>query len=295
MKTTQQGIFTSLRLSSSRAALLVLAAALVLGSNAGLRAQTSQLQLVPSSAIPQSGTFYLIQLTNYPPLPFNPYPELNVYSLTEAPGRYWVDDRLVDWGAVGQTMPMDSALHTLQRRPSLDSDDGPPALPDGWDDWGGDDSPPPMSPSIAYPDGSLWLSIAQSSNGLAPLTIYGTVPEGLYEIRSELAVTNSAWTSEGAVLGAANQNWTPAMVAVGDRTNELFFQAIWWPNCDGYGTPAAWYVQHGLYPLAPGIGGQDANQDGLVNWQEYLGGTDPLGQQGFTVWVSSPGGYSGIP
>jgi hypothetical protein len=212
------------------------------------------------------GTFYLIQCSNLPPLPFNPYPQLDVYSTSEAPGRYWVDDRAVDYRAVEQERQMESALRSLERQYGLDSSDGPP----------------PMNPLTSYPDGSLLLSIAQLTNGFAPLTIYGTVPEGLYEIQSESILTNGGWASEGGVLGATNQNWTPITVPVGDRTNSLFFRAIYWSNCDGFATPAAWYRQ-------------DPDHDGLLNWQEYLWGGDPQASAGFSVWVSSPGGCSGIP
>jgi integral membrane sensor domain MASE1 len=72
MKATQQGNFPAWLLSLASAALLVLAVALVLGPNAVLRAQTAELQFVPANAIPQAGTFYSIQLSNVPPLPFDP-------------------------------------------------------------------------------------------------------------------------------------------------------------------------------------------------------------------------------
>ena len=130
-----------------------------------------------------------------------------------------------------------------------------------------------MIPSISYPDGSLWLSISQLTNGQAPLSIHGTVQDVLFEILS-------------------NQTWTSATVAVGVRTNSLFFQARAWTDCDGLGTPPAWYVQHGLNPLASGIATQDPDHDGLANRQEYLWGTDPQASEEFSVWVSTPGGYS---
>ena len=275
--------------------LLVLAVALAIGSNAVLRAQTAELQLVPSNATPLMGTFYLIQCSNLPPLPFNPYPQLDVYSVSEAPGRYWVDDRAVDYVALREQRQMESALRRLERQYGLNSPDGPPPIPGDWDPQGGDSNAPPMSSSVSYPDGSLWLSIAQITNGQAPLVIHGTVQDGLYEILSETQLTNGGWASEHGVRGATNQTWTPTTVAVGDRTNSLFFWARYWADCDGYGTPAAWYWQHGLDPLAAGIATQDPDHDGLLNWQEYLWGADPQVSEGFSVWVSSPGGYSGIP
>ena len=45
----------------------------------------------------------------------------------------------------------------------------------------------------------------------------------------------------------------------------------------------------------PGIGSADPNGNGLPNWQEYLYGGNPLLSNGFAVWVSQPGGTTGLP
>jgi hypothetical protein len=273
----------------------VLAVALAVGLNAVLHAQTAELQLVPTNTLPQVGTFYSIQFSNLPPLPFNTYPQLDVYSMSEAPGRYWVDDRAVDYVAVREQREVESALRRLERQYGLNAPDGPPFIPGDWDPQAGDTYAPIVSSFSSLSDDVLQLSIEQITNGQAPLVIHGTVPDGLYEILSETQLTNGGWVSEQAVRGATNQTWTPTTVAVGDRTNSLFFWARYWADCDGYNTPAAWYWQHDLNPLASGIAAQDPDHDGLPNWQEYLWGADPQAPEGFSVWVSSPGGYSGIP
>ena len=295
MKATQQGVFKEGMVSSASAALLVLAGALVIGPKAVLRAQTVELQLVPSNAVPRLGTFYSIQLSNVPPLPFDPYPQLDVYSLSDAPGRYWVDDRAVDYVAVREQMEMETALQSLESQYGLDSLGGPPPIPGGGGGGGGNTNGSGNGYYVSYPDGSLWLDIAQLTNGEAPLTIHGTSSELYYEMQSKLTLPGGSWTSEGGLLGATNQNWTPVLIAVGNRTNCLFFRAHMVTNCDGYFTPPAWYVQYGLNPLSPGIGTQDADSDGLLNYQEYLWGANPVHAEGFSVWVSSPGGYCGIP
>lgn len=64
---------------------------------------------------------------------------------------------------------------------------------------------------------------------------------------------------------------------------------------DGYGVPYAWYAQHGFDPLTPGLGGEDPDQDGLLNYQEYLYGTNPQISEGFAIWVGTPNGTTGIP
>ena len=64
---------------------------------------------------------------------------------------------------------------------------------------------------------------------------------------------------------------------------------------DGSGVPYAWYAQNGMVPIVAGLATQDPDHDGLLNWQEYLWGTKPTVSEGFAMWVSSPGGVSGIP
>ena len=187
---------------------------------------------------------------------------------------------------------MDSALRSLESQYGLAAPDVAPPMPGGG---GGGGSGSGSGYHISYPDASLWLDIAQLTNGQAPLTIHGTMTEVLYEIQSKLSLTNAGWVSEGGVLGATNQNWTPYVVPVRNRTNSLFMRVQVWSNCDGYFTPPAWYVQYGLNPLTLGVATQDADNDGLLNYQEYLWSCDPVHAQGFSVWVSSPSGYSGIP
>ena len=67
------------------------------------------------------------------------------------------------------------------------------------------------------------------------------------------------------------------------------------PSSDGFGTPDAWYLAHGLNPLTPGIGSQDSNGNGIPNWEEYRLGNDPLAQQTFTIWIATPNGLAGVP
>jgi hypothetical protein len=43
----------------------------------------------------------------------------------------------------------------------------------------------------------------------------------------------------------------------------------------GDGIPNGWKQQHGLDPLDPSLGGEDADGDGMSNLQEFLAGTDP--------------------
>jgi len=76
------------------------------------------------------------------------------------------------------------------------------------------------------------------------------------------------------------------------KTNPHDYDAL---SHDGHGTPDAWYLQHGLNPLTSGIGGQDPNGNGVPNWQEYLRGGNPLGQEAFSIWIGAPAGLSNLP
>jgi hypothetical protein len=48
---------------------------------------------------PSREFFHSLQMTNWPPFPFLPFPELPVYA-TKLEGVYWYDDRLVDYAAI---------------------------------------------------------------------------------------------------------------------------------------------------------------------------------------------------
>jgi hypothetical protein len=56
------------------------------------------------------------------------------------------------------------------------------------------------------------------------------------------------------------------------------------PQYDAYGVPYAWYAQHGLTPIAGNLGTQDPDMDGILNYQEYLYGTNPQVSEGFAIW-----------
>jgi len=58
--------------------------------------------------------------------------------------------------------------------------------------------------------------------------------------------------------------------------------------------PYGWSVLYGL-TYTPELDGQDPDEDSLSNLQEYLYGTDPIVNQGFSVWVSEANNTAGIP
>ena len=130
----------------------------------------------------------------------------------------------------------------------------------------------PMS-SYNYGSNTLWLEITRLTNAVANLVVHGTVEDTVYELLSKQALTNAQWVSDGTLLGAAGQDWTPVSVPVGTLTNAMFFWARSWVDSDGGGLPDWWQLEYfghtGVDPYA------DPDGDGWNNLQEYQNGTNP--------------------
>ena len=81
-----------------------LAGMLVLGLVFLLHAQTESPPALfstelPPELVPDCGTFHSAQLTNQPPLPYDPFPDLPVYVVDAEQGVYLIDDRFFDYEA----------------------------------------------------------------------------------------------------------------------------------------------------------------------------------------------------
>ncbi len=250
---------------------LILALGAVMSWKAG--AQTAGLQLVPPDLVPPSGTFFSLQNTNFVPLPWDPYPDLDVYASSNAPGWYWVDDSSIDYGSLGQQREIANRLR--QNGLAFDLDDDPPSPPGGWDGPSGDDPGVPVGAQYSYPSNSLWLEMVGVTNDAANLILHGTQPGEVYELMSRLTLTNATWAVEQAVHAATNQDWTPITVGIEDRTNALWFWARDWTGVDSNsnGIPDWWEWENfgDLNQTASG----DYDGDGVNNGMEYTNGTDP--------------------
>jgi hypothetical protein len=197
--------------------------------------QAAAMQPMDPAAIPTFGNFHLLIGPDpgqpMPPLPCPPndLPDATpIYDL--GGGQFLIDDTAVNWAELRAQEAMEPALRDLKVQYGL-------AMPLEMEEEGGTFQ---LMEESSYPSNSLWLSISQITNGVAPVTIYGTVPGVTYEILSKETLTNAVWLSEGTVPGAADQDWTPTAVTVGSRTNSLFLWCKSWISSDGSGIPDWW-------------------------------------------------------
>ncbi len=145
--------------------------AMILGFNFGLHSQTigtgqiTGLQQVSPQSLPQSGTFYRVQRSNYPPLPFDPFPELPVYSLGN--DRFLIDDSSVDYAQLEAAQQAQLTAQSSATVGLMSASGGGLGL----------------SPLVYdYGSTNLWLEIVAWSNATAYLTIHppSNVTNGMY-------------------------------------------------------------------------------------------------------------------
>ena len=251
-------------------------------------------QEVAPEKVPEYATFWSFSRTNYPPLPFNQFPELPVYYLGFG-NAFLVDDSSVDFVALAEARETDKALRRLELENGLRVADELDALEAAESEM--------MQMAYEYPtNNALWLEITSVTNDFANLIVHGTVADEVYEILSQESLTNGPWASEGTILGAAEQNWTATMISVGLRTNSLFLWARSWQDSDGDGLPDWWELEHGLDPHNADTGDtgvsdgyKDSDNDGWTNLEEYQHGTNPNqfntppAPRGLTVYFHSVG------
>jgi hypothetical protein len=72
---------------------------------------------------------------------------------------------------------------------------------------------------------AMWLQMTNLNVGYAGFILHGTEAGTNYTIESRENLSSGAWAAETVIIGATNQDWTSAGVAIGDRTNRLFLRA----------------------------------------------------------------------
>jgi hypothetical protein len=163
---------------------------------------------------------------------------------------------------------------------------------------------------------SATISGTGSNNMSLTFTIEGGEPNVPYDVFANSVLhfgTNGipwAWMGQGYQCNTytlTNLPSTDCFIILGtpqDSSGSGLTDAYEWlvlqispygPQSDSYGVPYAWYAQHGLTTLTNGLATADPDLDGILNYQEYLYGTNPQVSEGFAIWVSTPNGTSSIP
>lgn len=281
-------------------------AALVAGA---VLAQVAEVTVVEET--PLFGTFYSLQRTNDPPLPFSPFPELTLYAV--GTNTYFHDDRDLDYLAMARQA---AALRLLRQAAAgdlsaalsqsqlpadgmsllgLDSD--PPAPPGG-DEGGGTNlnafcGPPMFLSSTGL---CLYPPVLTGSNGTfsgLSLTLTNGVAGAQYDLFNTtnlapaltwLNLTNWVWLSRGA---PGQTNFTVSNPPV----PESYYTLGTMQDSDGDGLTDAyeWLVSH---TALGSWSTPDTDQDGMPDgWEVAQGlapssgdaGADPDGD-GLTHW-----------
>jgi hypothetical protein len=214
---------------------------------------------------PAVGAFYSMQLTNLPPYPFNPYPELQLYQIGQ--NRFAYDDRSVDYSTSGTWAAQSFAGGGGQM---LTSSEPPPSPcpecepctncpPAGFT------NPPPYSVP------GLKVTIPVITNDVVYLSIFEHDPALPYDIyfKSDLNQANWAWAASGIV---AQTNFFLASFSM-TYTNQAFFVAGSAADLDADGIKdgeEAW-----VWRTNPFVA--DTDNDGLSDGYElFVSFTDPF-------------------
>jgi len=132
--------------------------------------------------------------------------------------------------------------------------------------------------------------LAPSSDTNHPWSWMG---QGYHCVTNNLTITNLPNVAAFLILGQPTDDdqdgLTTAYELLVSKTNPTNAYSL------ANGIPDGWLVLHRLPTQGSGIDGQDPDFDALTNLSEYLYGTDPQINQGFSIWLASPAGFSGIP
>jgi hypothetical protein len=235
------------------------------------RGPYENLQIVKSP--PQSGTFWSLQLTNLPPYPANPFPELPVYSFGDA---FIFDDWDVDWVAIKeQGFPLFGFADTGSKSGGIQMmADGPPAPGGGG---GGTNEGWPTNsfpPAYDYSTNDLWLEITGKTNDAGYFVVH-TPDTNAFDL---FTTTNLSPNVSGLNL----TNWLWLLRSAAPATN-IIITNLWategWfilgtmQNSDSDGLTDAFekLVTHTL------PNNSDSDGDGVDDYEEWLIGRNPLG------------------
>jgi hypothetical protein len=149
----------------------------------------------------------------------------------------------------------------------------------------------PISQMVAT-GGTVTISVVVTNNATLPLGYRirrngVTVPEtfvSLLERSAFFTITNirAPLTNYSIIVTNAGR---PNGIASSTATMTLV------PDLDGDGIPDTWETQYGLDPDSAADGVLDGDNDGMLNWEEWVAGTDPTDPASYLKFDSiEPGG-----
>ncbi len=227
-------------------------------------------------APPQSGTFYSLQLTNFPPLPFNPFPEYPVYSFGDA---FIFNDWEVDYVALKeQGFSLFGNTSSKLNQDSLAMESGVPSPP-GEGGGGSEETTNNVPQAYSYTTNDLWLEITGVTNAAAYFTIHTPLTNGVYDLFN---TTNLVADVPGLNL----TNWIWILRSVAGQTNlvatnlpatqvESYYRLGTMLDSDSDGLTDAYetLVSH-TDPNNP-----DTDGDGISDYWEWINGLSPFTSQ----------------
>jgi len=173
--------------------------------------------LVSDAGLEASGTYWSLQLNNQPPLPFDPFPELETYSVGD--NTWLIDDRSVDYPGLWALMPEKAQL-TM----GINSRLAPMNA-------GGFGAGPLRAEE--YDTGTVWLEMLpmgineyNSDPSAATLLLHNPTAGAEYLLQSRRSLTaETAWASEYPLVASAGETLLAFTVSTTQRPM-LFFRIV---------------------------------------------------------------------
>jgi hypothetical protein len=229
---------------------------------------------------PAWGTFYSLQKTNEPPLPFNPWPDLPLYWLGES--FYGVDDRAVDYVAVAREAEL-MRLLSVETGGLMSLDGGPPFPGEGGGEGGTNDPPAWGGPGFLSYTGLCLYPPAFTVSNTVVLVLTNGEANAQYDLFNTtnlaelampaLSLTNWIWLMRGGPgqteFNVTNSPLPESYYALGTMLDS---------DNDGLSDALEKLVFH-TDPL-----NEDTDGDGLRDGEEVWLGLDPLVDESAQTW-----------